>query len=472
MLLTLFLLVVTVIGGRGILPAFADTTTYSNVLTDLQKDSNFNIADYPDDSSDYSIQVIQIAESTNGELFVYTYQPCQKTQYVLATEVNMSLSKTVDGSKLYGLTLINVNGVFGKYKVNDFTVSTEAIRYYNITSIYRYWIEGIDNNSGNDNTKKAVAFEVGKCYKATTENGGVSYSCEYLQTVKIKNPYHDFLRYKKGVFWFMNDEFVDSHYIAFSTNLPIDKLISATVSYYTQDNLKVYWGTEENLVEDEYGDIVSYTETLTDKDTGNLQVEKPLGLFYANNTEFSRIQSVEEFLKGDKYIKPDDFEEETKNNLNGKQWVLRFTETEYSENIEQGFCFRKCTVVSEVTVLRLGFEMDGKTYNLGAISDKVSGDDKPGNKTGSGFDFWAWLAEKLGIPVWAVKLISSVVIILIVLAVVLLILSAVSPAVSVLLKNIAVGLITFLKYLIIGLWWLICLPFKGIAALVQKARGE
>lgn len=71
MLLTLFLLVVTIVGGRGVFPVFAYTSNYTSVLTDLQKDSNFNVDNYPYKADDYSIQVIQIAESVNGELFVW-----------------------------------------------------------------------------------------------------------------------------------------------------------------------------------------------------------------------------------------------------------------------------------------------------------------------------------------------------------------------------------------------------------------
>ena len=76
--LALVLLAVSVMGGRYISSAFADTPHYTSALTDLQKDSSFNIADYPDNAKDYSIRFIQIAESTDKELFVYTYQPCQK----------------------------------------------------------------------------------------------------------------------------------------------------------------------------------------------------------------------------------------------------------------------------------------------------------------------------------------------------------------------------------------------------------
>ena len=58
-----FMLVLSLFAGQGVTPAFAETSNFSSVLADLQKDSNFNFADYPENSKDYSIQVIQIAES-------------------------------------------------------------------------------------------------------------------------------------------------------------------------------------------------------------------------------------------------------------------------------------------------------------------------------------------------------------------------------------------------------------------------
>ena len=157
----LLLLVIAFIGGRGIYPAFADTAGYTNVLTDLQKDSKFNVGEYSDDINDfeiksdyYSIQVIQIAESTGGELFIYTYQPCQNITYLVALQVNMALTDKVgfevtpdtqltdnDKPKLYDLTLLSCEGVFCKYKVNDFTVSGDTVRYYNIISLFRDFIE-------------------------------------------------------------------------------------------------------------------------------------------------------------------------------------------------------------------------------------------------------------------------------------------------------------------------------------------
>ncbi|HRF36259.1 MAG TPA: hypothetical protein PLZ09_03075, partial [Clostridia bacterium] len=205
--------------------AYAETPNSTNVLSDLQKDPNFKVEDYRDKSDDHSIQVIQIAESTAKELLIYTYQPCQRTLRLTATCVNMSLSEKVAGTNIYNLELISEEGVFGKYKVKDLKVSDEAYRYYNITSIYRAWINGVDTPSGNDNTINEIAFGVGKCFKASTIDGKVTYTHEFFETIEIINPYVDFLRYSSG-FWLATGA-CDSHYIAFDTDKQIDFLIEA-----------------------------------------------------------------------------------------------------------------------------------------------------------------------------------------------------------------------------------------------------
>ena len=58
--------------------ARAESIEYSDVLTDLRKDSSFQTSNYPQKATDYSLQIIQLAESVNRELFVYVYQPSGK----------------------------------------------------------------------------------------------------------------------------------------------------------------------------------------------------------------------------------------------------------------------------------------------------------------------------------------------------------------------------------------------------------
>ena len=66
-----FLLVLCSAFTAGQNTAYAESgATYSGVLDDLQKDGSFDESFYPVVAADYSLKMIQIAESVNGELFL------------------------------------------------------------------------------------------------------------------------------------------------------------------------------------------------------------------------------------------------------------------------------------------------------------------------------------------------------------------------------------------------------------------
>ncbi len=374
-LLILIMLVMSVMGGRFILPAFAATNNYSNALTDLQKDESFKISSYPDKPKDYSLNVIQIAESVDGELFVYTYQPCQKTLYLIATEINMSLSASADGTKLYDLTLLNSSGVFCKYKVEGVTVSTATARYYNITSIFREWIDGIDKATANDNDKTSKYFKVGKLYTATTDGNSVKYSCKNVDVVEIKNPFVDFLSYGKQSGWdyiFGVTKWTDIHYIAFSTDKKIDELKEADVTYTTQP----YNFTGKNAGANHLGYVYGeksepqYT-TLTGE--GNIGID--------GHTEYT----WKNIYRSDEFMKTTELTGAAKEEVEKSEFVLVFLKTAFTEQDKWSFMQGDYKVidgvkVADVSILRLMFETDGVCYNLGALMDKQEGDDVAGNR--------------------------------------------------------------------------------------------
>ena len=77
-------------------------------------------------------------------------------------------------------------------------------------------------------------------------------------------------------------------------------------------------------------------------------------------------------------------EEDAKVQLENKQWVLRFYETEYSHSGGNlGNLYGHGTGVVEVTILRLKFETDGITYDLGVVDNKQSGSLTPSNEVPS-----------------------------------------------------------------------------------------
>ena len=113
--ITVFCTVITTVQTPVIAHA-QEGKAYSNVLDDLKKDSSFNPSNYPTKSNDYSLQIIQLAESVNKELFVYVYQP--SGDKVKASSVNISTTINDNISyHNYKLELLNFDGTLFKYKV-------------------------------------------------------------------------------------------------------------------------------------------------------------------------------------------------------------------------------------------------------------------------------------------------------------------------------------------------------------------
>ena len=448
---------------------YADTPNSTNVLTDLQKDPNFKVSDYQDKADDYSIQVIQIAESTAKEFLIYTYQPAQRTCYLIATSVNMSLSEDVQGTKLYDLEFLSCEGVFCKYKVKDVVVADTEYRYYNITSIYRAWNKDFDDPSGNDNTINEVAFEVGKLYKASTIDGKVSYSYDKMETIEIINPYTGFLQYSNGFFLYNNS--CRSHYIAFDTDKQIDELYEATVSYISQKVVRKIGGMTGDIIEEEK-EIPHPNELIDREDKG----ETPANGIFSKKYEWKRIQKTEDFIKDP----INDLKENVKEDLKKTKWVLRFVETDYiyKTGASSGLVVidtEEYTKIEKVTILRLKFRTGIKIYDLGTISNKITGSNtNPDNNNTNELDplGWLWrklceLADKLGIPVWLIILFIVIIFLAILLPVLSLIFPVVGQVLKVALKAVGKAVVWIFKALV----WIVVLPIKGIVLLVNKCKG-
>ena len=404
-LLTLLLLVVTVIGGRFTLSAFAETSEYTSVLDDFQKDSNFNANYYTEKTDDFSLQIIQLAESLDKELFVYVYQPSGQAKSLMASSIN--ISTTVDDAIKYDnykLKLCNSSSTLFKYVVQNFTVSSEPTRYYAISSIYRPFDETIDKQADNDNKITEVNFEVSKQYCFSSINGKPYVSVVDIETITITDKFVGFVRYSDGHdFWGNLWGSCDSHFVAFNTDKPIDKLLEADVYYTVQSYSKK---VEKSVVET-FGDkfvkdvALDYTQRVVH--TGNA--------WGAATYKWNRIETVEQFIAENDLTQnvysgalldvtvANKITEEGKTALKDKQWLLRFVETDYSYVISGSAvngtwtCRTSSTVVGDVTILRLKFETDGVTYNLGTIDNMQTGSDKPINNetTHVKFNFWSYI---------------------------------------------------------------------------------
>ena len=364
--------------------AAEENKTASGVLEDLSKDASFNSANYPSEAKDYSLQIIQLAESTDKELFVYVYQP--SGDKVKASSINISTTINDDISFFnYSLKLLNFEGTLFKYKVTNFEVKKDPVRYYAISSIYRPFDAGIGDKKSGNNTINEVNYAVNRQYCFGEINGKPYVSCVDIETIVITDKFVGFVRYKDGFKLYVGA--CDSHFVAFNTDKPIDKLLEADVYYTSQPYSWLFAiGVGQNETFGDKKNNYAYLK-YTDK------VEHTGDGFFAGTYKWDRIQTVDDFINGenreDVYhgavldVKVSSkLTDEALNELKGKKWVLRFVETAYTlSGGANGSTSTKSTLIGNVTILRLKFETDGITYNLGVIDNKQTGSTKPSNST-------------------------------------------------------------------------------------------
>ena len=224
----LCLALVITLGGEFLLSLFtltatAEEVTYSNVLDDLQKDSSFDVSDYPAKSEDYSLKVIQVAEGENGELYVYVYNPSNSVVDLRASMINIAFchpsSEDIDFS-LYPLIWLNSCGTLDKYIVSGYAMSDEDIRYYSIATVYRRFDKSLGDvhNAETDDVTNYKGYSVGCSWVCgTDENGDYFCTASKMNTVDVTIHAIGFTRYDGG-FDIVNydNDYIDSHFVAFS----------------------------------------------------------------------------------------------------------------------------------------------------------------------------------------------------------------------------------------------------------------
>ena len=441
------LLFAAVWGGLMTAPtAYAASTSYSDVLDDLHKDENFSTSAYPAVADDYSLQVIQVAESTDNELFVYVYQPSGHAKDLRASSINIALVPREDISdvKNYKLRLLSSDGVFYKYLVEGLTVSTAGTRYYTTTTIYRPFDETIDEGADHGNEITEVDYKVAKEYCFSTINGESFCRVLDIETIEITDKFVGFVRYSNGFELYPTR--CDSHFVAFNTDRDIDRLFEAEVYYTTQSYSYSYLGGLFGHENETFGEVRdNYAHLYYDE-----KVEHTGDGLWAPTYTWNRIETVENFIAGEDIEQTvytgallnvsvaNKITDEGRAALAGKKWVLRFTETEYSLLWSENSYDTSSTIVGDVTILRLKFETDGVTYNLGVIDNKQSGNpDIPINEE----HYKVGLSET---GKWLLLLIA-----------IILLLALFGP---------------ILPYIIKAVVWLISLPFRAIASLVKAVR--
>lgn len=419
-----------------------ETTGYTDVLEDLQKDETFDISKYPA-SEQVKVDVIQIAESSDRELFIYVYEPCYKTEKYDVDKIRLGdVEIGFDTEyKDYDLTLLNSNGVFFKYKVEDFTVRESNVRYYDVVSLLYKLAEPYENGLGQTITHKSIIVE--QKWEALTFEGKTTYRMEESKTVTITDKVVGFIRYWDGFKWIQS--YTDSHFVAFSTDLQIDSLFEASLTFIKKDYEEtITYGVSKGR---KYSSETLVPIDIFSDDDGENEGN---GLFGKKYT-WKRIEKVSDFMKSDSIsvIKQD------LTSLEKHKWVLRFYETKFKDSFMQNVSCITAVEVSDVTILRLKFKTAGKPYNLGVVDNYQTGPDEPSGTVDPEID--------LGIDdIWEkIQKIISLVLILVIGGVIVAILS---PFIPMIVK----GIVLVFSWIIKGICWVICLPFKLIGKLFKR----
>ena len=331
---------------------------------------------------------------------------------------------------------------------------SEPARYYAISSIYRPFDESIDEQADDGNTVTEVNYPVNKQYCFSEINGKPYCNVVDIETITITDKFVGFVRYKDGFKLYVGA--CDSHFVAFNTDKPIDKLLEADVYYPQQDySYSFAVGAGENETFGEKSDEYAYLK-YTDK------VEHTGGGLFAGTYKWDRIETVEQFIAENDLTQnvysgavidvnvANKITDEGKAALQGKKWVLRFAETSYTLNSGYGSTTSFSTLVGDVTILRLKFETDGVTYNLGVIDNKQTGSDKPSN-------------EETIQP--EINKRGKWILIAIVLIIALILLA---PLLPVILSFLGKAIVWICK----GLWWLISAPFRLFKWIVEKIKEK
>lgn len=357
--------------------------SYSSPIEDLTSSGNFDLVNYPENSNDYSLDVIALGEGANGELFIYVYQPCAMTKLLLATSINIDSPLNDDRNfKNYKLSLIASQGVIQKYLVNGFVLREGDIRKYSISSIYRAFDSGIDTDPGNGNTISEKAYPVGKLWTLSEGQEGVATDIVYEDVISVDQKHVGFVKYKvgsdfNGLFGISDD--VQSHYIAFKTNRKIDEIIEVDISFNHQKRISKPSDTGLR-VEETSEDPVPEILTLSKDEV----LEVNTSGFFPKNYKYKRIQSVSSFLE----MEEQDIEDTSV--LEGKEWIIRFYETEFKDNLryENSAIIgtwsgsREQTFVTDVALFRIEYLYDQVKYNLGVVDDKQTGSGMPDGSHG------------------------------------------------------------------------------------------
>lgn len=461
-------LIISLIAG-GAQIASATTSAYSSVMEDLSTDDAFSIDKYPVKDKDYSLNVIQIAESVDGELFIYVYQPAAKKD-IKACSINIArkpdntLNLKYDN---YALTFLNSAGVFYKYKVENLELEKTVIRYYNISNILRPFEYMIDTMPDVGSISE-VPYAVGQLWTVYEDtDGNVRYGMTASEVIEITQKYIGFLDLFDGLNvsgTTVTGTHTVRNFVAFSTNKPIDRLIQVELKYSLSNcsadicgNIMCTQHSYQSVYNRKRGEAVPQDPVIisADEKDSNIQLGGFLGNWAGNSYTWDKIQTTADFLaeennKDYTLTNTDGIKE-----ITGTQWVLSFykdVQTCTGSLLPwEGRLKLNYKSVTDVIILRLMFETDGETFNLGVVDNKMTGDDKPLNtydENGIAVPWWVWLLVALGIA-----------------AVVLILICAFVPGAAPVIGRVLLAIGK-------GLLWILMLPFRAIAAIFKSISSR
>jgi len=367
------------------------------VLKDLQRDNTFNKDEYPYKPEATDLKVITVAEGEGEQLFIYVYNPSMNSLYN-ATYIRMSPTIGENyAPEDYSLTLVSTSGVFQKYYVKNFVVKSYNQRFYDIPCIFRKFVKDIDKDCETEtkNNVEQVPFEVAMCFTATTLNGEVSYTCEGTEVVTVTDKYVFNGKYPDGFEWYglyLSEHKTVAHIIAFSTDWDIQNLYEIDIKYlplsfthtWQESSANGYQPTNEEFVVGNETEFVKKTIIAQDENGKDITVSNPgkdSGWMFGHTYTWKRVQTASSFVNAlnDKKIKL--FEDVSRNLIENKQWVVAFTETEYTYE-ETAFpfldstvsnCTEKGTKVESVSIMRLKFKCSKGVKNLGVVDNYQTG---------------------------------------------------------------------------------------------------
>lgn len=347
----------------------------NNPVEDLEKDENFDSSNYPVNSTNYTLSLIQIGETEYDQLVLYIYNPSKR---LTATSINMSIDRG-NRYKVYYLRKESTSGTIDKYVVDGYKVTDDNYRYYYIASLYRKFDSSIDKDNTSDlTTTDEISYRVGFnycCYY--NKNNELIYEKDIVNLVEIEPIITSYVRYDEGGFVLFGDSACDAHFIGFNVvNYDVKKIIDADISFKVQ-KYKYHFATGGNIIR-EY-----------DYDLDNDGVEDPLIEY--NGVFLSKNDNV--FIKGDGLIKAEykwnrivnsstfisefksnggELKETAEADILKSSWVFAFYESDYifKGNYATAYDYT-AEKVKEVVILRLHFVTPGGTYNLGVVSNKT-----------------------------------------------------------------------------------------------------